>query len=166
MDARERFFADSNANSSPRDERRGLVESREDEVVATRQFAYLRGPGERAQTLTLKGMNGNECSLEWSWAPDIVYVPGHDVPLTLVFSSRGFKVEILGQNLASLAAYLQQRRVVWIQAQDTMHALSRSNGDGERSVAFIEGKLLTEDGTVIATATSNARLVETAKALR
>lgn len=35
-----------------------------------------------------------------------------------------------------------------------------------KTVAFIEGKLLTEDGTVIATATSNARLVETAKALR
>jgi uncharacterized protein (TIGR00369 family) len=35
-----------------------------------------------------------------------------------------------------------------------------------KTVAFIEGKLLAEDGTVLATATSNARLVETAKALR
>ena len=35
-----------------------------------------------------------------------------------------------------------------------------------KTVAFIEGKLMAEDGTVLATATSNARLVETAKALR
>ena len=35
-----------------------------------------------------------------------------------------------------------------------------------KTVAFIEGKLLAEDGTVLATATSNARLVESAKALR
>jgi len=35
-----------------------------------------------------------------------------------------------------------------------------------KTVAFVEGKLLAEDGTVLATATTNARLVETAKALR
>ena len=35
-----------------------------------------------------------------------------------------------------------------------------------KTVAFIEGKLLAEDGTVLATASSNARLVEAAKALR
>jgi uncharacterized protein (TIGR00369 family) len=35
-----------------------------------------------------------------------------------------------------------------------------------KTVAFIEGKLLSEDGTVLATATTNARLVETSKALR
>jgi uncharacterized protein (TIGR00369 family) len=35
-----------------------------------------------------------------------------------------------------------------------------------KSVAFVEGKLLAEDGTVLATATTNARLVETSKALR
>ena len=35
-----------------------------------------------------------------------------------------------------------------------------------KTVAFVEGKLLAEDGTVLATATTSARLVETAKALR
>jgi uncharacterized protein (TIGR00369 family) len=35
-----------------------------------------------------------------------------------------------------------------------------------KTVAFVEGKLLSEDGTVLATATTNARLVETSKALR
>ena len=35
-----------------------------------------------------------------------------------------------------------------------------------KSVAFVEGKLLAEDGTVLATATTNARLVETSKVLR
>ncbi len=35
-----------------------------------------------------------------------------------------------------------------------------------KTVAFVEGKLLAEDGTVLATATTNARLVETSKALR
>jgi hypothetical protein len=138
MDARERFFAGSNVSSSPRDERRELVESLDDEVVATRHFAYLRGPRERAQTLTLKGMNGNACSLEWSWAPDIVYVPGHDVPLVLVFSSRGFKVEIVGQGLGDLASYLHQRRVVWIQAEDRMHAFSRNAGNGHEQAAVVE----------------------------
>jgi uncharacterized protein (TIGR00369 family) len=35
-----------------------------------------------------------------------------------------------------------------------------------KTVAFIEGKLLADDGTLLATATSNARLVESTKALR
>ena len=35
-----------------------------------------------------------------------------------------------------------------------------------RTVAFVEGRLMAEDGTVLATATTNARLVETSKALR
>ena len=35
-----------------------------------------------------------------------------------------------------------------------------------KTVAFVEAKLLADGGTVLATATSNARLVETAKALR
>ncbi len=139
MDARERFLSESNVDSSTHEKRRGLMESRDDkdDVVASRHFAYVKSPRDRATCLTLKGVNGNECSLEWSWAPDIVYVPGHAVPLTLVFSSRGFKIEILGQNLADLAAYLHQRRVVWIKAQDTMHALSRNGGNGE-TVAFVE----------------------------
>ena len=34
-----------------------------------------------------------------------------------------------------------------------------------RTVAFVEGRLMAEDGTVLATATTNARLVETAKAI-
>ena len=32
-----------------------------------------------------------------------------------------------------------------------------------KTIAFIEGKLMSEDGTVVATATTSARLVETAK---
>ena len=32
-----------------------------------------------------------------------------------------------------------------------------------RTIAFVEGKLMSEDGTVLATATTSARLVETAK---
>ena len=35
-----------------------------------------------------------------------------------------------------------------------------------RTVAFIEGRLMAEDGTVLATASTSARLVETAKAIR
>jgi uncharacterized protein (TIGR00369 family) len=35
-----------------------------------------------------------------------------------------------------------------------------------KTVAFVEGRLMAEDGTVLATATTSARLVETAKALR
>jgi len=35
-----------------------------------------------------------------------------------------------------------------------------------KTVAFVEGRLMAEDGTVLATATSSARLVETAKAIR
>ena len=35
-----------------------------------------------------------------------------------------------------------------------------------RTVAFVEGRLTAEDGTLLATATASARLVETAKALR
>ena len=34
-----------------------------------------------------------------------------------------------------------------------------------RTIAFVEGKLMSEDGTVLATATTSARLVETAKAI-
>jgi uncharacterized protein (TIGR00369 family) len=35
-----------------------------------------------------------------------------------------------------------------------------------KTVAFVTGKLTTEDGTLLATATANARLIETAKAIR
>jgi len=35
-----------------------------------------------------------------------------------------------------------------------------------KTVAFVEGRLMSEGGTVLATATSSARLVETAKAIR
>ena len=35
-----------------------------------------------------------------------------------------------------------------------------------KTVAFVEGRLTAEDGTVLATAIASARLVETAKALR
>ena len=35
-----------------------------------------------------------------------------------------------------------------------------------KTIAFVAGKLMTADGTVLATATANARLVETAKAVR
>src|SRR3954467_10833851 len=35
-----------------------------------------------------------------------------------------------------------------------------------RTVAFVEGRLMSEDGTLLATATTSARLVETAKAIR
>jgi uncharacterized protein (TIGR00369 family) len=35
-----------------------------------------------------------------------------------------------------------------------------------KTVAFVEGKLMAKDGTVLATATTSARLVETAKAVR
>ncbi|MBA2399362.1 MAG: PaaI family thioesterase [Bradyrhizobium sp.] len=35
-----------------------------------------------------------------------------------------------------------------------------------KTIAFVEGKLMAEDGTVLATATTSARLVETAKAVR
>jgi uncharacterized protein (TIGR00369 family) len=35
-----------------------------------------------------------------------------------------------------------------------------------RAIAFVAGKLMSEDGTVLATATTSARLVETAKAIR
>jgi uncharacterized protein (TIGR00369 family) len=35
-----------------------------------------------------------------------------------------------------------------------------------KTIAFVEGRLMTEDGIVLATATTSARLVETAKALR
>ncbi|MGO8907985.1 MAG: PaaI family thioesterase [Bradyrhizobium sp.] len=35
-----------------------------------------------------------------------------------------------------------------------------------KTVAFVEGRLMAEDGTVLATATTCARLVETAKAIR
>ena len=34
-----------------------------------------------------------------------------------------------------------------------------------RTVAFVEGRLTAEDGTLLATATTSARLVETAKAI-
>ena len=35
-----------------------------------------------------------------------------------------------------------------------------------RTVAFVEGRLMSEDGTVLATASTSARLVETAKAIK
>ena len=35
-----------------------------------------------------------------------------------------------------------------------------------KTIAFVEGKLMAEDSTVLATATTSARLVETAKAVR
>jgi uncharacterized protein (TIGR00369 family) len=35
-----------------------------------------------------------------------------------------------------------------------------------RTIAFVQGRLTAEDGTVLATATTSARLVETAKAIR
>ena len=35
-----------------------------------------------------------------------------------------------------------------------------------KTIAFAEGKLMAEDGTVLATATTSARLVETARAMR
>jgi len=35
-----------------------------------------------------------------------------------------------------------------------------------KTIAFVAGKLMSEDGTLLATATANARLVETAKAVR
>lgn len=35
-----------------------------------------------------------------------------------------------------------------------------------KTIAFVAGRLTTEDGTVLATATSSARLVDTAKAIR
>ena len=35
-----------------------------------------------------------------------------------------------------------------------------------KTVAFVEGRLMTGDGTVLATATTSARLVETAKLVR
>ena len=35
-----------------------------------------------------------------------------------------------------------------------------------KTVAFVEGKLAAEDGTLLATATTSARLVETARAIR
>jgi uncharacterized protein (TIGR00369 family) len=35
-----------------------------------------------------------------------------------------------------------------------------------KTVAFVEGRLTADDGTLLATATSSARLVETAKAIR
>jgi uncharacterized protein (TIGR00369 family) len=35
-----------------------------------------------------------------------------------------------------------------------------------KTIAFVEGRLMTEDGTVLATATTSARLVETAKVVR
>ena len=35
-----------------------------------------------------------------------------------------------------------------------------------KTVAFVAGKLTTEDGTLLATATANARLIEAAKAIR
>jgi acyl-coenzyme A thioesterase PaaI-like protein len=35
-----------------------------------------------------------------------------------------------------------------------------------KTVAFVEGRLTGEDGTILATATASARLVETAKAIR
>jgi uncharacterized protein (TIGR00369 family) len=35
-----------------------------------------------------------------------------------------------------------------------------------RTIAFVDGKLMDENGTVLATATTSARLVETAKAIR
>jgi uncharacterized protein (TIGR00369 family) len=35
-----------------------------------------------------------------------------------------------------------------------------------KSIAFVEGRLMAEDGSVLATATTSARLVETAKAIR
>jgi len=35
-----------------------------------------------------------------------------------------------------------------------------------KTVAFVAGKLTTEDGTLLATATANARLIETEKAIR
>jgi uncharacterized protein (TIGR00369 family) len=35
-----------------------------------------------------------------------------------------------------------------------------------KTIAFVEGRLMAEDGTVLATATTSARLVEAAKAIR
>ena len=35
-----------------------------------------------------------------------------------------------------------------------------------KTIAFVEGKLMADDGTVLATATTIARLIEAAKALR
>jgi acyl-coenzyme A thioesterase PaaI-like protein len=35
-----------------------------------------------------------------------------------------------------------------------------------KTIAFVEGRLMSEDGAVLATATTSARLVEAAKAIR
>ncbi len=98
-------------------------------------FAFARNPKTRVAALTLKSVTGSECSLEWTWAPDVIYVPGDATPLMLVLPSRGFKLEIIGSNLGTLAKCLQQRRVVWIKAQDPMHAAMK-NGD---MTAVVEG---------------------------
>ena len=46
--------------------------------------------------------------------------------------------------------------------QQTARSLKREG----KTIAFVAGKLMSEDGTLLATATANARLVETAKAVR
>ncbi len=105
------------------------------DVIVVGCFAVTRNSKDRVATLTLKSTTGNECSLDWTWAPDVIYVPGNAAPLTLVLPSRGFKLEIIGINLRPLAECLQQRRVVWIKAQDAMHA-AMENGD---TTVVVEG---------------------------
>jgi hypothetical protein len=88
----------------------------------------MRGQRSAAGTLTLRCSGGNAYSLDWTWTPDIIYLPGHEVPLTLLFTSRGFKVEIMGTHLDLLVTYLQQRRVVSIEATDRLQHLARGQG--------------------------------------
>ncbi len=95
--------------------------------VASSCFVFVRDQRSAAGTLTLKSPGGNAFSLDWTWTPDIVYLPGYEVPLTLVYSSRGFKVEIIGTKLDVLATRLQQRRVVLIEANDRLQHLARGD---------------------------------------
>ncbi len=111
--------------------------SDKDEVASCRSFGYVRGRDKRATMLTLKSLKGNECSVEWAWTPDVVYTPGAPVPVTLVYSSRGFKVEIVGENLDELFDYLQQRRVVWIRQQDRLQYAAQTP-PSDASADFVE----------------------------
>ncbi len=134
MTAMEKLLRDSEKPAAPTSVVRLIKDEEDADLAASGCFAFVRGQRSSAGTLTLKGVGGNECSLDWTWTPDIVYLPGHDVPLTLVFSSRGFKVEILGTNLELLVAYLQQRRVVSIQAQDRMQRQAQAAAEDEPCV--------------------------------
>ncbi len=101
------------------------------DLMTSSCFVFVRGQRGTAGTLTLKSPGGNAFSLDWTWTPDIVFLPGFEVPLTLLFSSRGFKIEIIGSHLELLVAYLQQRRVVSIEAQDRMQHLARGQGTSD-----------------------------------